>query len=206
MKTDFKDKKIAHSLILALVLGLFIYMLAMAYDHSRLRSEVRRIDSILKVSASNVAYAQLSSDFPQRATSNKPTKIQMRLRDAIQGVEFNPTVSTTDIKILHDGVYFLMSRLRAGSPQPACAKFYYTINNRPLDNSVVTLCFPKDDLFDKDVNIAQNMIALHEGDELSVVTENTSDSSGQEAAAEMQPIVPSVVFTMFRLGDIKPNY
>lgn len=201
MKNCIKDKSAAHILILLLVIALFVYMLFMAYDHYALRREVNS----LKESLSQNVYAQLSSDFPQRATSPKPAEMQLRVRDAIHGVEFNPEVSTTDVKIIYDGVYFLMSRLRAGSQEPVCSNFYFTINNKPLANSMTTICFPEDDSQDKDVIMAQNMVALHAGDEVSVVIETAGKGEGsrsEEDMSEKQPIVPSIVFTMFRLGEI----
>jgi hypothetical protein len=195
-------EKCSPYIIIVLFVVLLAYIFTMAFNLRGLRSDVDALSE-----SGPMAYAQLSSDITQRPTSDKPAKMQMRLIDAIHGVEFNPEISTTNVKILHDGVYFLMAAPQVGRLNPdvgdtACANFFFTVNNKPLDNSNVTLCHSGP--VTKDVIVTQSLVPLHAGDEVSVMISSSDTDLGIEVLEpEDQPIVPSIIFSMFRIGEIE---
>lgn len=187
-------------LLVGVMVALFGYVFTVASDLRELSNEVS------SGGGSVMAYAQLSSDITQRPKSDKPAKMQMRLRDVIHEVEFDPEISTTDIKILHDGVYFLMAAPQVGRLDPemgdtACANFFFTVNNVALKNSNVTLCHSGP--VTKDVVITQNIVPLHAGDEISIMLSSSDpDLVIEVLKPDDQPIVPSIIFSMFRIGDV----
>ncbi len=195
MNDAFK-KKFATYLPLIILVLLLAHMVADLYDFRDIREKL----------GSSAIYAQLSSDITQRPTSDKPAKMQMRLRDAISGVGFDPEVSTTNVNILHDGAYYLVAAPQVGRLMPddgntACANFFFTVNNVAVNNSNVTLCHSGP--ITKDVVITQSVVPLHAGDEVSIMISSSDPDLGIETLKpEDQPIVPSIIFSMFRIGNI----
>jgi len=192
----------APHLLIVFLVAIFVYVLIVAFDLRELKSEVRELSN----ESGQMAYAQLSSDITQRATSDKPAKMQMRLRDIVEGVEFDPEVSTTDVKILHDGAYFMIAAPQVGRLNPdkgdsACANFFFIVNNVALKNSNVTLCHSGP--VTKDVVLTQSVVPLRAGDVVSIMMSSTDSDLGIEVLEpEDQPIVPSIIFSIFRIGDI----
>lgn len=203
MNKIFKNKHSPNLIIVFLSL-LLVYLLAVAFDVYELNSEVDRLNNESRA----MAYAQLASNVTQRLKSDMPAKMQMRLLDAIHGVAFDPSTNTTDVRILHDGVYFLMAAPQVGSlndnaDEAACSNFFFTVNNVHIANSSVTLC--QNDYLAKDVITVQNIVPLHEGDEVSIMmsTSNAEKGVGIEVHnPEDQPVVPSIIFSIFRIGAI----
>ena len=170
---------------------------------------MERIEKLESKNLGQVAYAQLSSARTQRSQSHKPVKVRFELRDAISGVDFDPRIDNSSIGIIHEGAYFVMAapqvgRLHADSTHPACANFFISINDKPLENSNVTLCLAKEDHTTKDVIVTQGIIPLKEGDKVSVMmsTIDFEDGMGAEALKpEDEPTVPSIIFSLFRVGN-----
>jgi hypothetical protein len=218
MKEFFKHHFAPH-LLVVIMFGIIGYLVTLALDIQHLKEDVEvlseaegvieRIEKLESKNLGQVAYAQLSSAKTQRSKTHEPVKIQFELRDAISGVDFDPRINNTSIGIIHEGAYFLMAapqvgRLHADSTKPAWANFFISINDKPLENSNVTLCLPKEDNTTKDVIITQGIIPLHEGDNVSVMmsTIDYEDGMGAEALnPEDEPTVPSIIFSIFRLGN-----
>ena len=218
MKEFFKYHFAPH-LLVVIMFGIIGYLVTLALDIRHLKKDVEvlseaegvieRIEKLESKNLGQVAYAQLSSAKTQRSNTHKPVKIQFELRDAINGVDFDPRINNTSIGIIHEGAYFVMAapqvgRLHADSTKPACANFFISINDKPLENSNVTLCLPKEDSTTKDVIVTQGIIPLHEGDKVSVMmsTIDFEDGMGAEALnPEDEPTIPSIIFSLFRLGN-----
>jgi hypothetical protein len=218
MKEFFKHHFAPH-LLVVIMFGIIGYLVTLALDIQHLKEDVEvlsdaegiveRIEKLESKNLGQVAYAQLSSAKTQRSKTHEPVKVQFELRDAISGVDFDPRINNSSIGIKHDGAYFVMAapqvgRLHADSTKPACANFFISINDKPLENSNVTLCLPKEDNTTKDVIITQGIIPLHEGDNVSVMmsTIDYEDGMGAEALnPEDEPTVPSIIFSIFRLGN-----
>jgi hypothetical protein len=218
MKEFFKLHFAPH-LLVVIMFGIIGYLVTLALDIRHLKEDVEvlseaegvieRIEKLESKNLGQVAYAQLSSAKTQRSKTHEPVKIQFELRDAISGVDFDPRINNTSIGIIHEGAYFLMAapqvgRLHADSTKPACANFFMSINEKPLENSNVTLCLPKEDNTTKDVIVTQGIIPLHKGDKVSVMmsTIDYEDGMGAEALnPEDEPTVPSIIFSIFRLGN-----
>ena len=207
MKKKSSKKDCPSYLSIIFLVAVFAFVLVASFSLRELKNEVNDLDA----ESQAIAYAQLSSDVTQRPKSLQPAKMQMRLSDTIRGIEFNPAVSTTDVKILHDGVYFLMAAPQVGrlnpdpdEDHPACSNFFFAVNSQPVPNSNVSLCHR--DPLAKDVIITQNVVPLRAGDEVSVMIATTDPEIGigvESIAREDQPVVPSLIFSMFRIGKIR---
>lgn len=219
MKEFFKDHFAPH-LLVVIMFGCLGYLITLALDIRHLKKDVEifknaegiveRLEKLESRSLGQVAYAQLSSAKSQRSKTLKPVKVQFELRDAISGIEFDPRIDNSSIKILHDGAYFVMAapqvgRLHAESVNPSCSNFFISINDKQLENSNVTLCLARKDSTVKDVIITQGIIPLNKGDQVSVMmsTSSVEDGIGPEALnPENEPTVPSIIFSIFRLGNV----
>ena len=219
MKEWLKDHVGPH-LLVVIMFGIAGYLVTLAIDIRHLKKDVEvlsdaegvieRLEKLENKNLGQVAYAQLSSAKTQRSKTHEPVKVQFELRDAISGIDFDPRINNSSIRIIHDGAYFLMAapqvgRLHADSTKPACSNFFISINDKPLENSNVTLCLAKEDHTTKDVIVTQGIIPLKEGDKVSVMmsTIDYEDGMGAEALKqpEDEPSVPSIIFSMFRLGN-----
>ena len=218
MKEFFKYHFAPH-LLVVIMFGITGYLVSLALDIRHLKNDVEvlseaegvieRIEKLESKNLGQVAYAQLSSAKTQRSNTHKPVKIQFELRDAINGVDFDPRINNTSIGIIHEGAYFVMAapqvgRLHADSTKPACANFFISINDKQLENSNVSLCLPKDDSSTKDVIITQGIIPLKKGDKVSVMMSTIDHEDGMGAETlkpEDEPTVPSIIFSIFRLGN-----
>jgi hypothetical protein len=216
---EFLKHHFAPHLLVVIMFGVIGYLVTLALDIRHLKQDVEvlseaegiieRIENLESKNLGQVAYAQLSSAKTQRSNTHEPVKIRFELRDAISGVDFDPRINNSAIGIMHDGAYFVMAapqvgRLHADSTKPACANFFISINDKPLENSNVTLCLPKEDYTTKDVIVTQGIIPLHKDDTVSVMmsTMDFEDGMGAEALnPENEPTVPSVIFSIFRLGN-----
>ena len=217
---EFLKHHFAPHLLVVIMFGVIGYLVTLALDIRHLKQDVEvlseaegiieRIENLESKNLGQVAYAQLSSAKTQRSNTHEPVKVRFELRDAISGVDFDPRINNSAIGIMHDGAYFVMAapqvgRLHADSTKPACANFFISINDKPLENSNVTLCLPKKDSSTKDVIVTQGILPLHEGDKVSVMmsTLDFEDGMGAEALnPEDEPTVPSIIFSIFRLGNI----
>ena len=218
MKEWLKDHVGPH-LLVVMLFGIAGYLVTLALDIRHLKKDVEilsdaegvieRLEKLENKNLGQVAYAQLSSAKTQRSKTPEPVKVQFELRDAINGIDFDPRIDNSSIGIVHDGAYFVMAapqigRLHADSTKPACANFFISINDNQLENSNVTLCLPNDDASTKDVIVTQGIIPLKKGDKISVMmsTKDYEEGMGAEALRpEDEPTVPSIIFSMFRLGN-----
>jgi hypothetical protein len=218
MKEWLKDHVAPH-LLVVILFACVGYVVTLAIDIRHLKQDIEvlsdaggiieRLEKLESKKVGQVAYAQLSSAKTQRYTTSAPVKIRFELRDAISGIDFDPRIDDSSIGVIHDGAYFLMAapqvgRLHADSTKPACANFFISINDKQLENSNVTLCLTKDDSTTKDVIVTQGIIPLKEGDKVSVMmsTIDYEDGMGAEALKpEDEPTVPSIIFSIFRLGN-----
>ena len=218
MKKWLKDH-VGHHLLVVIMFGIAGYLVTLAIDIRHLKKDVEvlsdaegvveRLEKLESKNLGQVAYAQLSSTKTQRSRTHEPVKVHFELRDAISGVDFDPRIDNASIGIIHDGAYFVMAapqvgRLHADSTKSACANFFISINEKPLENSNVTLCLPKEDHTTKDVIVTQGIIPLKEGDKISVMmsTIDFEDGMGAEALnPDDEPSVPSIIFSLFRLGN-----
>jgi hypothetical protein len=156
-----------------------------------------------------VAFAQLSSTITQRPNRKGIFAINMENWDAIHGIDFDPRKNKTDIKIIHDGTYFIMAAPQVGrmhkTNNPTTVNFFISINNKALDNSNVSLCFPAGDNTPKDVIVSQGIVTLKKGDVVKVMMSILDDNSGsgiESIYPKDEPAVPAIIFSMFRLGAI----
>jgi len=210
---------VAPHLLVVILFAVAGYLITLAIDIRHLKEDVElfsdaggiieRLERIESKDLGQVAYAQLSSAKTQRSKTSVPVKVKFELRDAISGIDFDPRIDNTSVGIIHDGAYFVMAapqvgRLHADSTKPACVNFFISINDKPLENSNVTLCLSKDDCTTKDVIVTQGIIPLKESDKVSVMmsTIDFEDGMGAEALnPEDEPTVPSIIFSIFRLGN-----
>jgi hypothetical protein len=218
MKEWLKDHVAPHLLVVILFASVG-YLITLAIDIRHLKQDVEvlgdaggiieRLEKLETKNLGQVAYAQLSSAKTQRYKTSAPVKIRFELRDAINGIDFDPRIEDSSITIIHDGAYFVMAapqvgRLHADSTKTACANFFISINDKPLENSNVTLCLPRDDATTKDVIITQGIIPLKKGDKVSVMMSTIDHEDGMGAETlkpEDEPTVPSIIFSIFRLGN-----
>jgi hypothetical protein len=218
MKEFLKDHFAPH-LLVVIMFGVIGYLVALAIDIRHLKEDVEvlsnaegvieRLEKLESKNLGQVAYAQLSSAKTQRSKTAVPVKVHFELRDAISGVDFDPRIDNSSIGIIHDGAYFVMAapqvgRIHADSTNPACANFFISINDKQLENSNVTLCLPNEDSTTKDVIVTQGIIPLKKGDRVSVMmsTKDYEEGMGAEALRpEDEPTVPSIIFSLFRLGN-----
>lgn len=157
----------------------------------------------------DIAYAQLSSARTQRHTEKAPVALEMELRDAVHGIDFDPREDATKVRIITDGAYFVMAapqvgRVPGSAEKPGTLDFFLAINDKPIGNSNVTITLPRGDDSVKDVIISQGILLLDAGDEISVMM-SSFDPKGSLGVESIQPknepLVPSIIFSMFRLGD-----
>jgi hypothetical protein len=216
---EFLKNHFAPHLLVVMLFGCLGYLVTLAIDIRSLKKDVEvlsdangiieRLEKLESKNLGQVAYAQLSSAITQRSKTADPVKLQLELRDAISGLDFDPRIDNSSIRIIHDGAYFIMAapqvgRLHADSTKPACVNFFISINDKPLENSNVTLCLPNEDATTKDVIVTQGIIPLKKGDTISLMmsTKDLEEGMGAEALRpEDEPTVPSIIFSMFRLGN-----
>jgi hypothetical protein len=217
---EFFKKHFAPHLLVVIMFASLGYLFTLALELRSMHKDIEilseaegvieRLEKLESKNLGQVAYAQLSSAKTQRSKTHEPVKVRFELRDAISGIEFDPRIDNTSIEILHDGAYFVMAapqvgRLRGDPDKPSCANFFISINDKQVENSNVTLCLAKGDPTTKDVIITQGIIPLSKGDKVSVMmsTINTETGMGAEALnPEHEPTVPSIIFSIFRLGNI----
>ena len=139
---NFLKHHFAPHLLVVILIGLVGYISTIAIDMHDLKQNVEllndtegiieRIEKLEVGGLGEVAYAQLSSAKTQRTIKDEPIKIEMEYRDAINGIEFDPRISKTDIEIVHDGTYFVMAAPQVGrldaNETPSCANFFLSIN------------------------------------------------------------------------------
>ncbi|MCG9661161.1 hypothetical protein [Vibrio mediterranei] len=158
---------------------------------------------------SQAAFAQLSSAKTQRpAQGGIGNIIEMELRDAISNVKFDPRRSSTDIEILIPGAYFVIAAPqidRMGIKEDGkseCFDMWMDINGTEVANSNVRHCFG--DQVTTDVIIGQGVGCYEQGDIIRMFMSSTGSNEGVGIVAitpENEPLVPSIIFSMFRVGS-----
>ena len=157
-------------------------------------SVARLTDALADMKITKPAYIQLSSAKNQDASALEPMPVHMELRDAISNVHFDPRRSDTDVGIVYDGAYFVIA-----APQTkygrGCYDLWLRINGSDVENSNIRVC--QSDASQTTVGVSQGVLCLNESDVLNVMHSGT----GIEATKPRdEPLIPSIIFTSFRLG------
>jgi len=158
-------------------------------------------------------FAQLSSNVDQEPTVTDPVVITFEVQDNIQGLTHSTTVNPAEITIDTAGTYFVMAQPQVGKDSGGAAQ---TLNvfmqldtgsgfaDVPNSNIKITVS----DNTATDVMIVGISIPLAVGDKIAFMQRITNVAVGlgiKFTAAEVGPptipATPSVIFTMFRIGD-----
>ena len=174
-----------------------------AIVETRIEYLAAEIETIKKVASVPAAYLQLSSAKDQVGTGIRT--IEMELLDAHQHIGYDPRRSNTDITIEMRGAYYT-----AAAPQVAqenndkrtgCYDMWMNVNGKDVNNSNVRYCFPIAPNA-TDVLVAQGVACYAVGDVINLRHSGTLPDVGIKAIQpENEPLIPSIIFAMFRVGD-----
>lgn len=138
--------------------------------------------------------------------ANTPVQVVIDTLDAANNISLDPTTGT--VKVEDSGPYVIIAAPQVGrtieclknTPNFRC---WLRVNGVNVVNSNVLLNVTRDL---KDVIVAQSIIELEEGDEVSVMmSSNYGGVVGVEAIKpEGEPLIPSIIFSIFKLTD-KPG-
>jgi len=131
-------------------------------------------------------HAQLSSDQTQLGT----TVVTFNQMDSIVGMGYNTHVGLT---VLHGGAYFVIAAPQVITGK-GCYNAWLTVNGSMVANSNVQYCsqLPKQ----TDVIISQGAGCFLENDNVE------QSGTGIKAIHPVgEPMIPSIIFTAFRIGD-----
>lgn len=151
-------------------------------------------------------YAQLSDNANQQPKTLEITKVRFNINDEISGIEHSETDKPEDIKILTDGVYFIMAAGQIGRTSGSLLRFidmWLAVNGKETLNSNVRGSVPSS-LFvgDTYVLITQAALSLKAGDILNVMMSVSAVDNGLGLIAtkpEKEPLIPSIIFTMYKI-------
>ena len=171
-----------------------------------LETKVSYMQETLKsIEVTTPYYLQLSSGHIQTKEGAHP--VELEYRDAQLGFAFDPRRSKTDITIPKNGAYFVIAAGQVGA-EPftelprECVRLWTSLNGRDMANSNVKYCFNQMAPDLTDVLVAQSAACYREGDVLRLMTSSDSTTTGLVAFQPSDgPFVPSMIFTIFRLGD-----
>ena len=149
------------------------------------------------------AYLQLSSAKTQRGIG--PNKVQMELKDAGENITFDPRRSMTDITIEIPGAYFIIAAPQINQPsnhiKTGSFDMWLRVNDYDVNNSNIRYSFPIA-LDATDVVVGQGVACYEKGDVITLIFSGTIEDVGLVAIVpEGEPLIPSVIFSMFRVGD-----
>lgn len=142
----------------------------------------------------SVVHIQLSSDQNQECSEGEITFNQV---DSVQGVGFSP--GDSKITIAEAGFYFVVAGPQARALKEKKGKNFeittwFSVNGVDVPNSNVLY---KDFKDTKDVIITQGVLHLEVGDYFEL--RMAGDCVVEAITLPGQPLVPSVIFTMFKL-------
>lgn len=153
------------------------------------------------------AYAQLSSSQTQRPASTSPVVVTFDLRDGLVGIGHS-TDAPGDIKILEDGVYFIMAAGQIGRESGALIRFvdlWLRQDGKDMPNSNVRGATPSKLFFDDTyVLVTQAVAPFRDGSVINVMMSVSADVGGLGLTATSpkdEPMIPSVIFSMFKVGN-----
>jgi hypothetical protein len=148
-----------------------------------------------------MAYLQASGSTTQVIThANKPQRLVIDVEDAAMGVHLNPNEGSAQVE--EDGAFLVITapqvgRLNEGGVENF--RCWLKVNKEDVPNSNVLL-----NLYGstKDVIVAQAVVDLKKGDEVSVwMAASTGGDVAVEAIKPMgEPLVPSVIFSMLKVS------
>jgi hypothetical protein len=112
--------------------------------------------------------------------------------DSIEGMVYNPAYG---LDVLASGAYFIMAAPQVVTGK-GCHNTWLTQNGQQVSNSNVQYCSqgPKQ----TDVIISQGVSCLTAGDIINV---EQSGSGIKAIFPDGEPQIPSIIFTVFRIGD-----
>lgn len=138
--------------------------------------------------------------------ANTPIQVIIDTLDSANNISMDPTTGT--VKVEDSGPYVIIAAPQVGrtleclrnTPNFRC---WLKVNGVNVINSNVLLNVTRDL---KDVIVAQSILELEEGDEVSVMmSSNYGGVVGVEAIKpEGEPLIPSIIFSIFKLTD-KPG-
>ena len=138
-------------------------------------------------------YAQLSSDIDQIAGGFDV--VQMEIVDGVESMGITQGTGETTITVEKKGLYMVIA-----SPQTTaavgCLNLWFILNGLNLDNSNVRICQTHAD--QTDVIISQGALCLAKGDVLKL---GMSGIGIQSTKPANEPLIPSIIFTMFQIGS-----
>ena len=148
-----------------------------------------------------MSFLQASGSATQIIThANTPQRLLIDVEDAAKGIHLNPNEGSAQVE--HDGAYLVITAPqvgRIGDGDVQNFRCWLRVGDHDVPNSNVLL-----NLFGstKDVIVAQAIVNLKRGDEVSVWM---SASSGGDVAVEAikpmgEPLVPSVIFSMLKVS------
>lgn len=190
-------------------------MSGISQDLGNLQQQITQVDKIHDISdrllvlekgfeevdADSVAYLQLSSARTQLIQGQGQT-VHMELRDAQKGIGFDPRLSDSKVSIEKDGSYFVLAapQVMATGSKAGCYHLWMAVNGSPVANSNIKVCHNAKDkgaYGQTTVALSQGVLCLHKGD---FFTLEHSGTGIQASPVIGEPLIPSIIFSMFRLG------
>jgi len=139
--------------------------------------------------ARGTAFAQLSS-----AVDQKPGGfVQFELQDSL--AIMSATVNSVTVE--QEGIYLIIAAPQVTMIKDGgCIDVWFVVNGQDVKNSGVRQCQAEAE--NTDVVINQTIMPLKKGDKLQVKTSGT-DVKLDAITAKGEPLIPSVIFTVFGL-------
>jgi hypothetical protein len=148
-------------------------------------------------------YMQASSSITQCPANTSPVKIKMDQDDGSQGIVLT---AKSQFKVTKAGSYVVIAAPQVGRAYGQGMpggdfKCFIGVNGVPVANSNVLMNFDKN-YIDKDVIITQGILKLKKGDKVTVWMSVSNPDAGlciEAIQPPGEPLVPSIIFTMYQL-------
>jgi hypothetical protein len=153
-------------------------------------------------STNETAYIQASGSRTQvLKAASTPERVVIDSTDEANGIE---NINEGEFKVADDGAFFVMAAPQVGRKATgplANLRCWIEVNGSNVPNSDVLLDLASSAV--KDVIVCQGILVLESGDVVTVMAETNSTDAGVALEAihpsPTEPLVPSIIFTMFKL-------
>ncbi len=142
-------------------------------------------------------FAQLSSDIDQVPLNPPNNRVKMEMVDGLHQVGITQFPKHTEVKIKRRGLYMIIAAPQTTTGM-GCLNLWFQINGSDVDNSNVRVC--QTHASDTDVIVSQGALCLKKHD---VLTLGMSGIGIQSTKPPEEPLIPSIIFTMFHIGKCK---
>ena len=153
---------------------------------------------------SSVDRAWIQASGSQTQVLKAATTPERVIIDNIDEVSDIENLNEGEFKVASGGAYFVMAAPQVGrKPEGPLANLrcWLAVNGSNVPNSDVLLELESGDI--KDVIVCQGIVSLKAGDVVTVMAETNSADAGVALEAihptPSEPLVPSIIFSMFKL-------